>query len=64
MLQAGLRTITPVEGPGTQSPTQVSLHNVPLMMPLSIVSLPANDCDLLRNWASAYGAAARQRTVR
>ena len=33
--------------------TTVSLHNVPLMMPLSVVSLPANDCDLLRNWASA-----------
>ena len=44
--------------------TTVSLHNVPLMMPLSVVSLPANDCDLLRNWASAYGAAVRQRTVR
>ena len=43
--------------------TTVSLHNVPLMMPLSIVSLPANDCDLLHNWASAYGAAVRQRTV-
>ena len=26
--------------------TTVSLHNVPLMMPLSVVSLPANDCDL------------------
>ena len=44
--------------------TMVSLHNVPLMMPLSVVSLPANDCDLLRNWVSAYGAAVRQRTVR
>ena len=44
--------------------TTVSLHNVPLMMPLSVVSLHANDCDLLRNWASAYGAAVRQRTVR
>ena len=44
--------------------TMVSLHNVPLMMPLSVVSLPASDCDLLRNWASAYGAAVRQRTLR
>ena len=44
--------------------TTVSLHNVPLMMPLSVVSLTANDCDLLRNWASGYGAAVRQRTVR
>ena len=36
------------------------------MMPLPVVSLPANDCDryLLCNWASAYGAAVRQRTVR
>ena len=44
--------------------TTVSLHNVPLMMPLSVVNLPVSDCDLLRNWASAYGAAVRQRTVR
>ena len=43
--------------------TTVSVHNVPLMMPLSVVNLPANDCDLLRNWASAYGVAVRQRTV-
>ena len=43
--------------------TTVSLYNVPLMMPLS-VNLPESDCDLLRNWASAYGAAVRQRTVR
>ena len=34
------------------------------MMSLSVVSHPANDCDLLRNWALAYGAAVRQRTVR
>ena len=34
------------------------------MMPVLVVSLPANDCDLLCNWASAYGAAVRQRTVR
>ena len=33
--------------------TTVSPHNVPLMMPLFVVNLPANDCDLLRNWASA-----------
>ena len=45
--------------------TTVSPHNVPLMMPLSVVNLPANDCDVLRNWASAYhGAAVRQRTGR
>ena len=45
--------------------TTVSPHNVPLMMSLSVVNLPANDCDLLRNWASAYhGAAVRQKTGR
>ena len=45
--------------------TTVSLHNVPLMMPLFVVNLPEKDCDLLRgNWASAYGAAGRQRTMR
>ena len=27
--------------------TRVSLHNVPLMMPLSVVNLPASDCDPL-----------------
>ena len=67
MLQAVLRTITPVEGPGTQSPTQQCLfitYNVPLTMPLSVVNLPANDCHLSRNWASAHGVALRQRTVR
>ena len=67
MLQAVLRTITRVEGSGTQSPTQQCLfitYNVPLTMPLSVVNLPANECDLSRNWASAHGAALRQRTVR
>jgi len=39
--------------------TVVSLSNVPLMVPLSVVNLPANDCDLLRKWNSAYGAAVR-----
>ena len=28
--------------------TVVSLSNVPLMVPLSVVNLPANDCDLLK----------------
>ena len=42
----------------------VSPHNVPLMMPLFVLKFPANDCDLLRNWASIYGAAVRQRTGR
>ena len=44
--------------------TAVSFSNVPLKVPLSVVNLPANDCDLLRNWASAYGVAVRLRTVR
>ena len=44
--------------------TAVSLSNVPLMVPLSVVNLPANDCDLLHKWASAYGAAVRLRIVR
>ena len=34
------------------------------MIPQPAVNLPSNDCDILRNWASAYGAAVRQRTVR
>lgn len=44
--------------------TTVSLQNVPLMTPLPAVTLPSDDCETLRNWASAYGAAVRQRTVR
>lgn len=44
--------------------TTVSLQNVPLMTPLPVVNLSSNDCDILRSWASAYGAAVRQRTVR
>ena len=45
--------------------TTVTLQNVPLMTPLPAVNLSSNDCDILRNyWASAYGAAVRQRTVR
>ena len=34
------------------------------MVPLSVVNLPANDFDLIRKWASAYGAAVRLRTMR
>ena len=35
------------------------------MTPLPAVNLSSNDCDILRKyWASAYGAAVRQRTVR
>ena len=41
------------------------LSQVPVMKPLPIVNMshPA-DCNALRNWASSYGAAVRQRTVR
>ena len=42
----------------------VSLCDVPLMMPLSLFNLPASECDLLRNWASVYSAAVRQRIMR
>ena len=47
-----------------KSDTTVSLQNVPLMTPLPAVNLSSNDCEILRNWASAYGALVRQRTVR
>ena len=43
--------------------TKLSLDNVPLMIPLPAVNLPSNDCDILRNWTSAYGSVVRQRTV-
>jgi len=34
------------------------------LIPLPTVNLSESDCEILRRWASAYGAAARQRTVR
>lgn len=34
------------------------------MVPLTAINLSTNECDMLRNWASAYGAAVWQRTVR
>ena len=40
------------------------LSQVPLMKPLPIVNMSPADCNALRNWASSYGAAVRQRTVR
>jgi len=40
------------------------LSQVPVMKPLLNVNMSPADCNALRNWASSYGAAARQRTVR
>ena len=37
---------------------------VPTIKPLPVAEMSQTDCDLLRNWASSYGAALRQRTVR
>ena len=37
---------------------------VPTIEPLPIVEMSKANCDILRAWASAYGAAVRQRTVR
>ena len=34
------------------------------MKPLPIVNMRPADCDALRDWASSFGAAVRQRTVR
>ena len=39
------------------------LSQVPVMKPLPIVNMSPADCNALRNWASSYGAAVRQRTV-
>ena len=36
---------------------------MPTIAPLPAVEMPQADCDLMRNWASSYGAAVRQRTV-
>ena len=40
------------------------LSQVPDMKPLPIVNMSPADYNALRNWASSYGAAVRQRTVR
>ena len=42
----------------------MSHSQVPTTAPLPAVEMPQADCDLMRNWASSYGAAVRQRTVR
>ena len=40
------------------------LSQVPFMKPLANVDMRPADCDALRDWASSYGAAVRQQTVR
>ena len=40
------------------------VSQVPFMIPLANVDMRPADCDTLRDWASSYGAAVRQRTVR
>ena len=37
---------------------------LPTITPLPVVEMSRANCDVLRDWASAYGAAVRQRTVR
>ena len=40
------------------------LSQIPVMKPLPIVNMRPADYDSLRDWASSFGAAVRQRTVR
>ena len=40
----------------------IPLSKVPMIKPLSLVKLPANECEIKQNWATSYGAAVRQRT--
>ncbi|KAJ7383334.1 hypothetical protein OS493_028882 [Desmophyllum pertusum] len=42
----------------------IPFSKVPTIKPLPIVDMSKANCDILRDWASAYGAAVRQRTVR
>ena len=42
----------------------IPFSRVPTIKPLPVAEMSQADCDLLRNWASSYGAAVRQRTVR
>ena len=44
--------------------TAVPLLKVPMIKPLPTVNLSESECEILRRWASAYGAAIQQRTVR
>ena len=42
----------------------ILFSRVPTIKPLPVIQMSQADCDLLWNWASSYGAAVRQRTVR
>jgi hypothetical protein len=42
----------------------VPFSKVPLIKPLPVVDMSKPNCDIMWDWASAYGAAVRQRTVR
>ena len=42
----------------------VPFWEVPIIQPLPIVQMSKPNCEALRDWASSYGAAVRQRTVR
>ena len=42
----------------------IPFSRVPTIKPLPVAEMSQADCDLLWNWASSYGAAVRQRTVR
>ena len=42
----------------------ILFSKVPLIKQLPIVDMSNANCDIMRNWASAYGAAVRQRRVR
>ena len=41
----------------------IPFSRVPTTKALPVAEMSQADCDLLRNWASSYGAAVRQRTV-
>ena len=41
-----------------------TVSRVPTIKPLPVIQMSQADCDLLSNWASSYGVAVRQRTVR
>ena len=42
----------------------ISFSKVPSIKPLPVVDMSKAHCDVMRDWASSYGAAVRQRTVR
>ena len=41
----------------------ISFSKMPIIEPLPVVEMSQANCDLLRDWASPYGAAVRQPTV-